>query len=122
RLSKLLEASESTMADYIHWLWKRAAKRGDGHAPDRSKITYLSGSHLAPATIRRRVGTVRSFYRWCIRLRHRQDTLNPVREGIRGRERGLVPVPASVPWSPDERQWTPTFAPTLTPRPTRHQL
>src|SRR6266571_1549669 len=28
-----------------------------------------------------------------------------VREGIRGRERGLVPVPTSVPWIPDERQW-----------------
>ncbi len=91
--SELLEADESTIADYIDWLWKRESKRGAGHASDRSKITYLTGSHLAPATIRRRVGTVRSFYRWCIRLRHRQDTLNPVRAGIRGRERGLVPVP-----------------------------
>lgn len=119
--SELLEADESTMADYIDWLWKREAKWGDGHAPDRSKITYLTGSHLAPATIRRRVGTVSRFYRWCIRLRHRQDTLNPVREGIRGRERGLVPVPASVPWIPDERQWKSILTHILTNCSTRDQ-
>ena len=40
-----------------------------------------------------------------IRLRHRRDPINPVREGVRGRERGLVSVPQSVPWIPDERQW-----------------
>ncbi len=119
--SELLEADESTIADYVDWLWKREAKRGDGHTSDRSKITYLTGSHLAPATIRRRVGTVRSFYRWCIRLRHRQDTLNPVRAGIHGRERGLVPVPTSVPWIPDERQWKAILTHVLTNCSTRDQ-
>jgi integrase/recombinase XerD len=119
--SDLLEADESTIADYIDWLWKREAKRGDGHASDRSKITYLTGSHLAPATIRRRVGTVRGFYRWCIRLRHRRDSLNPVREGIRGRERGLVPVLTSVPWIPDERQWKVILTHVLTNCSTRDQ-
>lgn len=119
--SELLEADESTIADYIDWLWKREAKRGDGQTSARSNITYLSGSHLAPATIRRRVGTVRSFYRWCIRLRHRHDTLNPVREGIRGRERGLVPVPTSVPWIPDERQWKAILMHLLTNYSTRDQ-
>ena len=101
----LLEADESTIADYVDWLWKREARRGAGKPSNRSKITYPTGSRLAPATIRRRISTLRSFYRWSIRLRHRQDTLNPVREGIPGRERGLVPVPTSVPWIPDERQW-----------------
>ena len=103
--SELIEADESRIADYVDWLWKREAKQRAGQQRDRSKITYTSGSKLAPATIRRRISTLRSFYRWSIRLRYRRDTLNPVREGIRGRERGLVPVPTSVPWIPDERQW-----------------
>jgi integrase/recombinase XerD len=103
--SELLEADESQIADYVDWLWKREAKRGNGSTPDRKKILYTSGSHLAPATIRRRISTLRSFYRWCIRLRHRRDSINPVREGVRGRERGLVPVPTSIPWIPDEQQW-----------------
>ena len=82
--SELLEADESQIADYVDWLWKREAKRGNGSTPDRKKILYTSGSHLAPATIRRRISTLRSFYRWCIRLRHRRDSINPVREGVRG--------------------------------------
>ncbi len=98
--SELLEADESCIADYVDWLWKRDAQRSD-----RSKITYLTGSKLAPATIRRRLSALRSFYRWTIRLRHRSDPINPVREGIRGQSRGLVPVQVSVPWVPDERQW-----------------
>ena len=49
--------------------------------------------------------TVRVFYSWCIRLRHRRDVVNPVRLGVRGRERGVVPRPTSVPWIPDERAW-----------------
>jgi integrase/recombinase XerD len=103
--SELLEADESRIADYVDWLWQRDAQRGNGQHPDRSKITYLTGSKLAPATIRRRISALRSFYRWAIRLRHRHDPINPVREGVRGRERGLVSAPASVPWIPDERQW-----------------
>ena len=103
--SELLDADESRIADYVDWLWKREAKQRAGQKTDRSKITYTTGSKLAPATIRRRMSTLRCFYRWSIRLRHRRDSLNPVREGIRGRERGLVPVPTSVPWIPDERQW-----------------
>src|SRR5260370_14187072 len=93
------------MADMFSWLWKRKAKKGAGRKADREKITYTSGSNLAPATIRRRLSTLRSFYRWSIRLGHRRDPLNPVREGVRGQERGLVPAPMSVPWIPDERQW-----------------
>lgn len=104
--SELLEADESKIADYIDWLWKRDPKPRVGKHSNRTKITYTSGSKLAPATIRRRLSTLRSFYRWCIRLRHRSDSLNPVREGVRGRERGLVPVPLSTPWIPDERQWS----------------
>jgi integrase/recombinase XerD len=98
--SELLEADESCIADYVDWLWKRDAQRSD-----RSKITYLTGSKLAPATIRRRLSALRSFYRWTIRLRHRHDPINPVREGVRGQERGLVSTLASIPWVPDERQW-----------------
>jgi site-specific recombinase XerD len=103
--SELLEADESCIADYVDWLWKRDAQRGNGQRPDRSKITYLTGSKLAPATIRRRISALRSFYRWAIRLRHRHDPFNPVREGVRGNARGLISTSASIPWIPDERQW-----------------
>jgi hypothetical protein len=103
--SELLEANEGQIADYVDWLWKREAKPGVGRRTDRRKITYTSGSKLAPATIRRHLSTLRSFYRWCLRLGHRRDPINPVREGVRGQERGLVPAPPSVPWIPDERQW-----------------
>ncbi len=120
--AELLEADESRIADYIEWLWNREAHRGNGQATARNNIIYLSGSHLAPATIRRRIGTVRGFYRWCIRLRHRRDALNPVREGIRGRERGLVPTPTSVPWIPDERQWIDLLRHLLTTYSTRDQV
>jgi len=79
---------------------------GLGSLPTKATLpTYLTGSKLAPSTIRRRISALRSFYRWVIRLRHRRDPINPVREGVRGRERGLVSVPQSVPWIPDERQW-----------------
>src|SRR5579859_4061863 len=92
--SELIEADESRIADYVDWLWKREAKQRAGQQRDRSKIIYVSGSKLAPATIRRRISTLRSFYRWSIRLRHRHDPINPVREGVRGHERGLVSTPA----------------------------
>src|SRR5216684_4051825 len=48
--SELLEADESCIADYVDWLWKREAQRGNGQRSDRSKITYLTGSKLAPST------------------------------------------------------------------------
>jgi integrase/recombinase XerD len=114
--TELLEADESCIADYVDWLWKRDAQRSD-----RSKITYLTGSKLAPATIRRRLSALRSFYRWAIRLRHRRDPINPVREGVRGQERGLVSTPASIPWIPDERQWKAILKYVLTTLSTRDQ-
>ena len=120
--SDLLEVDESTIADYVDWLWKRDARRGSGPVSDRIKVTYITGSKiLAPATIRRHVSTLRSFYRWSIRLRHRRDSINPVREGVRGREQSLVPVPASVPWIPDERQWKAILQHVLTNCSTRDQ-
>jgi len=114
--SELLEADENCIADYVDWLWKRDAQRSD-----RSKITYLTGSQLAPATIRRRLSALRGFYHWAIRLRHRHDPINPVREGVRGHERGLVSTPVSIPWIPDERQWTAILNYVLTTLSTRDQ-
>jgi site-specific recombinase XerD len=114
--SELLEADENCIADYVDWLWKREAQRSD-----RSKITYLTGSKLAPATIRRRLSALRGFYHWAIRLRHRHDPINPVREGVRGHERGLVSTPVSIPWIPDERQWTAILKYVLTTLSTRDQ-
>ncbi len=103
--SDLLEADEAQIAHYVDWLWTRDARRGSGEPANRSKITYFTGSKLAPSTIRRRISALRSFYRWTIRLHHRHDPINPVHEGVRGQERGLVSVPQSVPWVPDDRQW-----------------
>jgi integrase/recombinase XerD len=114
--SELLEVDECCIADYVDWLWKRDAQRAD-----RSKVTYLTGSKLAPATIRRRLSALRSFYRWAIRLRHRRDPINPVREGVRGQECGLVSTPASIPWIPDERQWKAILKYVLTTLSTRDQ-
>jgi len=114
--SELLEADENCIADYVDWLWKREAQRSD-----RSKITYLTGSKLAPATIRRRLSALRGFYHWAIRLRHRHDPINPVREGVRGHERGLVSTPVSIPWIPDERQWAAILKYVLTTLSTRDQ-
>ncbi len=119
--SELLEADESSIANYVDWLWKRDARRGNGQRPDPSKITYLTGSKLASATIRRHVSTLRSFYRWAIRLRYRRDPINPVREGVRGHERGLVSTPASIPWIPDEHQWKAILKYVLTLLSTRDQ-
>ncbi len=112
--SELLEADESHIATYVDWLWTRDARRGSGKSADRENITYLTGSKLAPATVRRRISALRSFYHWAIRLHHRCDPINPVREGVSGRERGLVSVPQSVPWIPDERQWKAILKYTLT--------
>jgi site-specific recombinase XerD len=114
--TELLEADESCIADYVDWRWKRDAQRSD-----RSKITYLTGSKLALSTIRRRLSALRSCYRWAIRLRHRRDPINPVREGVRGQERGLVSTPARVPWIPDERQWKAILQYVLTTLSTRDQ-
>src|SRR5947209_11163298 len=88
--SALLEADEGQIARYIDGLWDRDARRGSGHRTEWGAVTYLTGSKLAPATIRRRLSTVRVFFRWCIRLRYRADAMNPVREGVRGLTRGLV--------------------------------
>src|SRR5256885_463984 len=53
--AELLEADESRIADYVDWLWTRDARRGSGQSANRGNITYLTGSKLAPATIKRRV-------------------------------------------------------------------
>lgn len=101
----LLEADESQIARYVDGLWSRPARRGSGHKSTKEKITYMTGSSLALNTIRRRVSTVRVFYDWCIRVRKRQDQLNPVPRGVRGKERGLVSYAPSAPWIPSESQF-----------------
>lgn len=104
--SALLEADESHIARYVDSLWSRPARRGSGHTLAKEKITYLTGANLALNTIRRRVSTLRVFYDWCIRGRLRQDQLNPVPRGIRGKQRGFVSSAPSAPWIPSESQFT----------------
>ena len=103
--STLLEADESQIARYVDGLWSRPARRGSGHKSAKEKMTYLTGSHLALNTIRRRVSTIRVFYDWCIRVRKRHDQLNPVPRGVRGKQRGLISYAPSAPWIPSERQF-----------------
>lgn len=103
--STLLEADEGQIARYVDGLWSRPARRGSGHKSAKEKMTYLTGSHLALNTIRRRVSTLRVFYDWCIRVRKRQDQLNPVPRGVRGKQRGFINYAPSAPWIPSERQF-----------------
>jgi len=118
----VLEVDEAQIAHYIDWLYERDARRGSGHKADKSNIVYITGSKLSLATIRRRVCTVRVFYAWCIRLRHRRDSVNPVREGVWGQAHGVVPRPTTVPWIPDERQWMAILKYVLTELSIRDQL
>lgn len=104
-LPDTLEANMQQLARYVDWLHERKAKRGSGHKRDRDNIVYLTGSHLASATIRRRLNTVRQFYDWCIRMGYRRDSINPVRSGERGKRKGLIDAPQTVPWIPDDYQW-----------------
>jgi len=101
----VLEADESQIARYVDGLWSRPVRRGSGHTSSREKITYMTGSHLALNTIRRRVSTIRVFYDWCIRVCKRHDQLNPVPRGVRGKERGLVNYAPSAAWIPSETQF-----------------
>jgi len=103
--STVLEADETLIAGYLDGLWSRPARRGSGHTSSREQITYVTGSHLSLNTIRRRISTVRLFYDWCIRVRQRSDQLNPVRRGVRGKERGLIGAAPSAPWIPSEGQF-----------------
>ncbi|MBA2395436.1 MAG: site-specific integrase [Ktedonobacteraceae bacterium] len=103
--SQLLEIGESQIVHYVDGLWSRPARRGSGHKSAKEKITSITGSNLALNTIRRRVNTLRVFYDWCIRVRKRQDQLNPVPRGVRGKGRGLVSCPPSAPWIPSESQF-----------------
>ena len=104
--STLLEADERLIARYVDGLWSRPARRGSGQKSPREKVTRITGSNLALNTIRRRVSTIRVYYDWCIRVRKRQDRLNPVPKGVRGKERGLVSYAPSAPWIPSESQFT----------------
>lgn len=100
-----LEADEQQIARYVDWLHNRQTKRGSGHHRDRHSLVSVTGAHLAPATMRRRLNTVRQFYDWCIRVGHRRDPSNPVRRGEQGKHRGLVAAGQAIPWIPDDYQW-----------------
>ncbi len=119
--SVLLEADESLIARYVDGLWSRTARRGSGHKFSREKITYMTGSHLALNTIRRRVSTIRVFYDWCIRVRRRHDQLNPVPRGVRGKTRGLVSYAPSAPWIPSESQFADLLLYVFATMPLRNQ-
>src|SRR6266581_3783373 len=86
--SDVLEANETFIARYVDGLWSRPARWGSGHHSSRDKIIYVTGSRLSLNTIRRRVSTIRVFFDWCIRTRLRNDQLNPVPKGVRGKVRG----------------------------------
>lgn len=119
---EVLEADEQDIASYVDWLYDRTAKRGSGHKRDRGATVYLTDAHLAPATIRRRLNTVRLFYAWCIRTGQRHDQINPVRRGERGKQTGLIAASQTVPWIPDDHQWATILDYVLTTFSLRDQL
>jgi integrase/recombinase XerD len=98
----LIEADSGQLERYIDGLYNRSPKHGPS---SQAKITRITKTRLALATIRRRVGTARRFYQWLIDRRLRQDLINPVPRGIKGVSRGPVPTPRQEPWIPDDDVW-----------------
>ena len=101
-LGDLLEADSGQLERYIDGLYNRPPKHG---ASSQSNITRITGTRLALATIRRRVGTARRFYQWLIDRRLRADLINPVPKGVKGVSRGPVPTRRQDPWVPDDDTW-----------------
>ena len=97
-----IEADSSQLELYIDRLYNRSPKHGPSSQP---KITRITKTRLALATIRRRVSTARRFYQWLIDRKLREDLVNPISKGVKGRSRGPVPTPRQDPWIPDDDVW-----------------
>ncbi len=98
----LIEADCGQLEIYIDGLYNRPPKQG---ASSLSNITRITKTRLSLATIRRRVSTARRFYQWLIDRRLRQDLINPVPMGAKGKSRGPVPATRQDPWIPDDKVW-----------------
>ena len=98
----LIEADIGQLEIYIDGLYNRPPKHGASSQPT---ITRITKTRLSLATIRRRVGTARRFYQWLIDRRLRQDLINPVPTGAKGKSRGPVPATRQDPWIPDDKVW-----------------
>jgi site-specific recombinase XerD len=97
-------ANRAHIAAHVRELTSRPHRRGGNVA------VIDSGSGLANATIQQRLVPVRLFYDFLIEEGLRAS--NPVGRGrytpgrrAGGRERGLVPRLARLPWIPNEQQW-----------------
>lgn len=101
-LPDLIEADSGQLEIYLDGLYNRPPKHGAGSQPN---ITRITKTRLSLATIRRRVGTARRFYQWLIDRKLRQDLVNPVPKGVKGKSRGPVPSPRQDPWIPDDEVW-----------------
>jgi len=99
---EVIEADSGQLELYLDGLYNRPPKHGAG---SQTKITRITNTRLALATIRRRVGTARRFYQWLIDRRLRRDVINPVPRGIKGVSRGPVPSPRQDPWIPGDDAW-----------------
>ncbi len=97
-----IEADSGQLELYIDGLYNRSPKHGPNSQP---KITRITKTRLALATIRRRVSTARRFYQWLIDRKLREDLVNPIPKGVKGRSRGPVPTPRQDPWIPDDDVW-----------------
>ena len=119
--SELLEADESCIADYVDWLWKREAQRGNGHIliEARSRTSQDQNLHLRPS------GGVSVLYGAF--TAGRSGSVIAVIPSTRFAKecvenaRGLVSTPASIPWIPDEHQWKAILKFVLTTLSTRDQ-
>jgi site-specific recombinase XerD len=100
-----LTAGRAEIARYVQHLRERPSTRGP------QVVALDSGAGLANATIQQRLTAIRLFYDYLVEEGRRDD--NPVGRGrytpgkmiTTGRERGLVPRFAPLPWIPTDEQW-----------------
>jgi len=102
----LLEAGPEAIEVYIDGLSTRAPRTPG----NKTRITRLTGTMLAPATIQQRVVTVRLFFDFCIARGFRADPQHPVPRGRQGYgrvppRRGPFPQHRHLAWIPPDDVW-----------------
>jgi integrase/recombinase XerD len=90
-------ATRADIALYIRDLYERPASQ---RPQNRSSSTRTG---LAPASMRRRLTSVRLYYDFLVEEAIR--TTNPVSRGRPHKQRGLIPSEHRLPWIPTEAQW-----------------
>ncbi len=111
-LSRILEADEADLDEYLSNLKQRGPKKRGrgGMIEDEPKIRYLTGRKLSDNTIAQRIVACRLFYDFLLRKQLRSDPVNPIARGNDGRDgqrpvRGPVSRKQRLPWIPPDEVW-----------------